>query len=185
MNHVTFVVTVLCHEGKSTPKHIKLPLVFVLILVSENDVSTCKTMDSTCSILSHLSTQHVIQTCSEPCWNWQKMSAVPKYYKSKMICRNMLALTCITICSFIYFITCITFYDVVLGGGSQVVGWFPGGCYDNPVFVPCTSWQPEGLLCGARVRHKHTHTHTYTLPTVDYYATLTKCGALYLINLNK
>lgn len=64
-----------------------------------------------------------------------------------------------------------TFIDFYTGRGSQVVGGFPGGCYDNPVSVPCTSWQPEGLLCRARVRHTHAHKHTHkyipTLPTVD------------------
>lgn len=64
-----------------------------------------------------------------------------------------------------------TFIDFYTGRGSQVVGGFPGRCYDNPVSVPCTSWQPEGLLCRARVRHTHAHKHTHkyipTLPTVD------------------
>lgn len=115
-------------------------------LGSQNDAALAKHWTG---ILIYVSSHHVNKPHFNWCWKWQKISAVPKYRSVEMCTHfDIFKFSFQHICNWLTFCT---------GGGSQVVGGFPGGCYDNPVFVPCTSWQPEGLLCRAGVRHKHTH----------------------------
>lgn len=53
------------------------------------------------------------------------------------------------------------------GRGSEVVGGFLRGRYDNLIAVPCASGQSEGLLCRTGVRHAHIRKHTQAVTVCD------------------